>query len=469
MKKTTQILQSVIILMFTAFAFTSCVKKDYDDLSTANVDPDLQVTHTIKQLQGFATGSVGVLITSDVIVAGVVTGDDLSGNIYKKLILQQDSSGIAIQLDVTNFNTEYPTGRRVFVKCKGLYIANNGGNYELGISPTSPVGRIPAGLAPKYLVKGMWGQYIIPKVYQLNYNVPTNTLVTFNNVEFASPDYGVAYAATSPANLTFEDCNTPNPNTLILYSSTYATFALAKTPVGKGSITGVYTVYNTAGELQIRDTNDVKMTGLRCDGSTGIPTLMTLDSIRLLDPGAGNLISLPGDKKIIVTVTSNYATAMLTGAGKNIYVQDNKAGIQIRFTAAHTFAIGTKLEINVSGMELSTYSGVLQINNVPLGNATAIGTGSVTPRTTTIADININYNTWESQVVKIDNVTITGSGIYSGANTLTDATGTIELYTTSGATFASTAYPTGIVSVTGILIEYNGTKEILIRDVTDVH
>ena len=468
MKKTTQILHSVIILMFTAFAFTSCVKKDYDDLTTANVDPDLQVTHTIKQLQGFATSAVGVLITSDVIVAGVVTGDDLSGNIYKKLILQQDSSGISIQLDVTNFNTEYPTGRHVFVKCKGLYIANNGGNYELGISPTSPVGRIPAGLAPRYLVKGKWGQFITPKIYQLNDNVPTNTLVTFNNVEFAAGNNGVAYAATSPANLTLEDC-AAIPHTLILYSSTYATFALTKTPVGKGSITGIYTVYNNAGELQIRDTNDLNMKSLRCDGSTGIPTLMAMDSIRLLDPGAGNLIYLPGDKKIIVTVTSNYATLMLTGAGKNIYVQDNKAGIQIRFTAAHTFAIGTKLEINVSGMELSTYSGVLQINNVPLGNATAIGTGSVTPRTTTIADININYNTWESQVVKIDNVTITGSGIYSGANTLTDATGTIELYTTSGATFASAAYPTGIVSVTGILIEYNGTKEILIRDVTDVH
>src|SRR5205814_1394823 len=98
---------------------------------------------------------------------------------------------------------------------------------------------------------------------------------------------------------------------------------------------------------------------LRCDGSTGIPSLMQLDSIRMLDPGAGNTLSLPGDKKISVIVTSDYSTNMLTGAGKNIIVQDATAGIEVRFTAAHSFAMGTLLEINVSGQELSTFNGVL--------------------------------------------------------------------------------------------------------------
>jgi hypothetical protein len=468
MKKSIQLLRTLLILLMTSVMFSSCVKKDYDDITTANTDPNLTPTHTIKQLASFATGTVGVEITEDVIIAGIVVGDDKTGNIYKKLILQQDSSGVAVQLDISNFYTEYPVGRRIFVKCKGLYIANNGGNIELGSTPTNPVGRITAGLAPKYLVKGMWGQYLTPKVYNLSDNIPTNTLVQFNNVEFAAGDNGVAYAATSPANLTIEDC-AAIPHTLVLYSSTYATFALAKTPFGKGSIAGVYTVYSNAGELQIRDTNDVSMHDLRCDGSTGIPVLMQMDSIRMLDPGAGNLVYLPGDKKIVVTVTSNFSTNMLTGAGKNIYVQDNTAGIQIRFSAAHSFAIGTQLEINVSGMELSTFSGVLQINNVPLGNAIPLGSGTITPRIATIADINANYNTWEGQVVKIDGCTITGSGIYSGSNTLTDATAqTISLFVTSQATFANATYPTSTVSVTGILTEYNGTKEILIRDVTDV-
>ncbi len=473
MKKSIQILRLVLVLAITSFAFSSCVDKDYDDIVTANVDPNLTATHTIKQLQALAVSSVGKEITTDVIVAGVVVGDDSSGNIYKKIILQQDSSGIAISVDVSNFYTEYPVGRKVFVKCKGLFIANNSGNIELGASATNPVGRIPASLVSKYLVKGKWGQYITPAVYALDDpNIPPYTLIKFNDVEFTDADAGVAYAATSGSNLYFESCDSTIPPQ-ILYSSNYSTFALTKTPTGKGSITGVYSLYGGAGELQIRGLKDVQMTGVRCDGSTGNLVLMPLDSIRFQDNG--DTTYLPTDKKIIVTVTSNYSTAMVTS--KNAYVQDGTAGMLIRFDATHTFAVGTLLEIKVSGNELSTYTGVLQINKIPLGNASVIGTGSVTPRIATIADINanfadtINIDTWEGQLVKINNVTITGTGTYngtSGANTLNDGTGSLTLYTASSATFKSDPYPTGTVSVTGILTEYNGTIEILIRDVNDV-
>ena len=464
MKRSTQILRSAIIMMLTAVVFTSCVKKEYDDVATANIDPALTATHTIKQVQALATGATPVEITTDVIFSGIVVGDDASGNIYKQMVLQQDSSGIAIQVDVSNFNTDYPIGRRVFVKAKGLFIANDGGNYEIGISSAGIVGRIPAALLSQYLVKGKWGLSVTPKVYQIgDPAIPTNTLVKFTNVEFAPGSYGVAYAATSGSNLDIKNCA---GDILTLYSSNYSTFALERTPTGKGSITGVYTMYAGSGELQIRDLYDVDMNGVRCNGSTGQITQMPIDSVRMLDPGAGNTAVAPTDRKIKGIVTSNVATGMITA--RNIYIQDGTAGIQVRFTSNNTFAVGTEIEINITDAEISTFSGVLQLNNVPNGNAQALGSGSITPRTATIADINTNYDAWEGQLVTITGVTISGGGIYSGNNTLTDATGTITLFTSSFATFASASYPTGTVSVTGILTEYNGTKEILIRDVTDV-
>lgn len=470
MKKITQTLRSVIILLMTAIMFNACVDKDYDDLTTANVDPDLQVTKTIKELQALATtGSTGVLITTDEIIAGVVTGDDLSGNIYKKLILQQDSSGIAIQLDVSNYNTEYPTGRKVFVKCKGLYIRNDGGNFELGTSPgssNSSMGRIPANLRTKYLVKGMWGLYITPKVYTFdNPNIPTNTLVQFNDVQFDAGFTGISYATASQFNLDMIDCDS---NILILYSSQYSTFATAKTPFGKGTITGVFTMYRGEGELQIRDTNDVSMNGLRCDNSTGFPTLASLDSIRPLY--LGTPINMP-NLVINVTVISNYSTNMLGVNSRNMYAQEDSTGIQLRFDAAPTFAVGSKLEINIYGSQLSTFNDVLQLTNLNLSAVTVIGSGNITPRITTIADIISNYNSREATLVTIPDVTITGTGTYNGSagsNTLTDATGSMVLYTGSSATFKSSAYPIVPVSVTGILTQFSGTYEILIRDTTDV-
>ena len=464
MKRSTQILRSAIIMMLTAVVFTSCVKKEYDDIATANVDPALTATHTIKQVQAFATGTIPVLITTDVIFAGIVVGDDASGNIYKQMVLQQDSSGIAIQVDVSNFNTDYPIGRRVFVNAKGLYIANDGGNYEIGVYNAGIVGRIPAALLTQYLVKGKWGLSVTPAEFQIgDPAIPTNTLIKFTNVEFAPGSYGVAYAATTGSNLDIKNCA---GDILTLYSSNFSTFALQRTPSGKGSITGVYTIYNGSGELQIRDLYDVDMDGIRCNGSTGQITQIAIDSLRLLDPGAGNTAIAPTDRKIKGIVISNYATNMITS--RNLYIQDGTAAIQVRFTANNTFAVGTEIEINITDAEISTFAGVLQLNNVPNGNAQALGSGSITPRIATVADINTNYDAWEGQLMTITGVTITGTGVYSGANTLTDATGSMDLFTSTFATFATATYPTGTVSVTGILTEYNGTKEILIRDVNDV-
>lgn len=470
MKKSTSILRYAIMLFLISGIFNSCVEKEYDDIVTANVDPNLTPTHTIKELHAIALAvSEGTMveITEDIIVAGYVVGDDKTGNIYKKIILQEDSAGIAIHLDVSDFYTDYPVGRHVYVMCKGLFIINNDGNIELGIDSDTP-GRIPAGLKNKYLVKGKWGQYITPKVYTIdNPNIPTNTLVTFNNVEFKCGNNGVAYAAVSPANLDIVDCD---GNTLILYSSTFSTFALEKTPNLRGSITGVYIIYNGEGELQIRDLSDVNMTELRCDSSNGVANVVSVASIRQLYTGAGS-VTLPCNLKIHATVISDYSTNMLGTNSRNMYVQDDTTGIQLRFDATPTYPVGTRLEVNISGGELSTFNDVLQINYIPLGGVTVLGNQPATPRITTIAEIIANYDTRESTLLNIPGVTITGTGTYNGAsgsNTLTDATGSIVLYTGSAATFKNVAYPTGTVSITGILTRFNATYEILIRDTTDV-
>jgi DNA/RNA endonuclease YhcR with UshA esterase domain len=469
MKRSTQILRSIILMMFTAVMFTSCVKKEYDDLSTANVDPAITVTHSIKQLQAYATGAVGVLITEDIIIAGIVIADDASGNTYKQIILQQDSSGIAVSVDVTNFNTDYPIGRRVFVKCKGLYIANSGGNFELGTSGTDPVGRIPANLLNQYLVKGMWGLSVTPKVYDLAIaedsplDIPTNTLVRFENVEFAPGSYGKTYAPSSGSNLILNNC-TPNPAQLIVYTSNFSTFALAQSPVGNGSIQGVYILYNNDAELIMRDLYDVDMPNVRCDGTFGTTTLMPIDSVRML---LGS--NVPGGKRIKGIVTSDYSTGMLTSS--NLYLQDATGGIYIHFDDPHTFAVGTELEVIISGFPVSTYQGVLQLATVGLGYALPLSINNpVAPRIATVADLIANYNTWEGQLVKINAATISGSSTTYGfgVNFINDGTGSIQLYTSNFASFAGDTYPTDTVSITGILTQFNGTKEIIIRNTLDV-
>ena len=459
--------------MLAASLFTSCVKKEYDQPETANLDPSLTVTNTLKTLQDSAIGAAPRLITTDVIVAGVVIADDKSGNFYKEIVIQDSTAGFSIQVDQSNFNTDYPIGRRIFIKCNGLYVGkDNQGNYLLGSLNGSAVGRIPGGLLSKYIVKGQWGQYVVPKVYNVNsVGIPSNTLVRFNAVEFQSPDNMIPYANASTltsANRKITDCAN---NTITLYTSGYSTFASQLTPNGNGYVVGVMKLYNGY-ELIIRDTRDVQMTdSIRCDGSTGGLTLMSVDSLRSLFTGSS--ITTPVGKKIRGVIISDFQNGNLNS--QNIVVQDGNSGIVVRFSAAHSFPLNALVEVNISGSTLSEFRGTLQVGNLNPALCTVVGTGSVTPRIATINDIIVNFNAWESTLVKVNTATISSATgtVYSSTSTiLNDGSGSsIALFTYTTAAFGSATFPTTPVSVTGIVGEYTTTTfnpQLSMRLLSDV-
>lgn len=465
------------LIALTAASLSGCVKKDYDEPETANVDPDLTVDLTIAQLRSMAVGTAPIEITGDSIIAGIIVADDESGTFYKQMIIQDSTAGIAINLDISNYNSDYPIGRRVFIKLKGLYIANDGDdNYSLGVKDNAEIGRIPAALVSQYIIKGKWGLEVTPvavSLSTLNSNASdyTQRLIRLSGVEFASADAGVAWGgdpnSTFDNNRTVEDCSSPT-NTAIVYTSSFANFANALTPTGNGPMTAIFTIYSGDPELILRTTEDVSgMTDTRCDGTSGTLTVMSIDSVRLAY--TGTTTTAPSGKKIRGIVTSDYTNSNLVS--QNLTIQDATGAIVVRFGSSHSFTLGTEIEVNISGQELSEFNGWLQVNNVPLGNATAVGNGTVTPRTATIAQVLANYDAWESQVIKITGVTISGTGTYSGSQTLSDGSGTITMFTRTGASFSSQSYPTGTVSVTGILSEYSPstfTPQIIIRNTSDV-
>jgi hypothetical protein len=467
MKKSKQLLLLVTVILTSAFLFNSCVKKDFDDPITANVDPDITATHTIDDLKNLAPGTAPVLITTDIIIVGIVIADDQSGNFYKSIIIQDSTGGIDVQVDITNFHTDYPMGRRVFIKCKGLHVASPDGNLTLGVLTAGEIGRIPAALVQQYLVKGKWGIPVTPKLYNINdFNIPTNTLVKFESVEFQTGHDGIPYSSGSPPVRVIQDCDS---NELELYTSTFANFALTNTPTGNGDLVGVYILYSGDGELQIRDLNDVQMSGVRCDGTSGVASLMPIDSVRMIY--TGSTTHAPAGKKIKGIVISDYTTSM--SDAKNIYVQDGTAGIQVRFENAHSFAIGTELEINISGQELSTFSDVLQVNSVPNGYASSVGSGTVIPHVTTIAQARLNYDQWESQVIEFNGVFFedTTGTLYgvSGNKMISDGVDTIPMFSRFASTFSGSETPNlTSMKVTGILGEYFGRRQIMIRNLGDI-
>lgn len=108
---------------------------------------------------------------------------------------------------------------------------------------------------------------------------------------------------------------------------------------------------------------------------------------------------LPLGAKTEVVVVSNKDVSTVTNV--TAYVQDETAGLQLRFASAHGFAQGEKISLNLEGMKLSVYQDALQIDAIPLENATSVSTGNaVEAKTVALADFLANK--CEAQYVEID-------------------------------------------------------------------
>jgi hypothetical protein len=294
-----------------------------------------------------------------------------------------------------------------------------------------------------------------------------STLIKLENVQFVYCDAGRTYAdavTQYSLNRVLEDCN---GNEIILRTSGFADFANARTPTGKGTLVGVLGKYGSDYQLYIRNTDDVVMPDNRCGstGGTGSGTLTDISAIRALY--TGTTTTAPAGLKIKGTVISDRLNNNLNG--RNVYIQDATAGIVVRFQANHCFELGDQIEVVVSSQEISEFNGLRQVNNVPLENASIVSSGNtVTPRTATVAEINANFDAWESTLVRISNATISGAGgTLAGSKTVTDGTGNIVLFTANGAAFSSTTVPAGAVTITAIVTDFN-LKEIALRNASDI-
>ncbi|MBL7924271.1 MAG: hypothetical protein JNL88_08735 [Bacteroidia bacterium] len=481
------------LVAFTGIHFVSCREDDFDEPPRNGADPNLTVNMSIDSLKRMYRDSIIsfnkiITIDSNWVISGTVTADDKSGNFYKTMVIEDNTAGISIRLDQSEFHTEYPVGRRVFVKLKGLVMGDYGGLIQLGgyidNTGTSPeAAPIPLSLVDEHLIGGVYNLNPQPSVVTIlelsNTDKWQNRLIEIEDCEFDPADTAQPYADAvllQSVNRIVNDCN---GGSIIVRSSGYSSFATKLTPTGKGSIKGIFSVYNSDLQLIIRDTTDVVMDSLRCNGAGGPATLISISAVRGLY--SGTTIPINGNVYILGVVTSDRSTSNLNG--RNLFIQDATGGICVRFAANHSFNLGDSLYINIAGQSLGEFSGLLQVGtstpNVPLANATVLATGkTVSPQVVTVSQVLANMasnDSWESSLLKINNASISGAATYAGSLQITDATGTMTLYTASGATFAGAAVATGVVSITGILTDYNGTvtppntnAQLQIRNTTDV-
>jgi len=265
---------SILTVLFIAIGLSSCRKDSFDEPPINGANPDITANMTIDSLKKMYQDSIlnhagNITISKDWIINAIVVGDDQSGNLYKTMIVEDATAGIAIRLDQSEFWRSYPVGRRVFIKLKGLVIGGYKGLIQIGgyvdyTSSPASAATIPSTQISKYVFPGEWGLNPKPSVVTIadlsNLIKWQNRLVQINDVEFLPADTSQLFADAAnlvSKNRYFAACGSSSPS-LTAYTSGYSTLATQKTPNKNGSIKGIFSVYNT-GQFIIRTMEDVSM------------------------------------------------------------------------------------------------------------------------------------------------------------------------------------------------------------------
>ncbi len=350
------------VILVASISLLSACKKSFDNPPGA-ADPAIVANTSIKALKALHTSSGAYdVITSDLVISGVVVADDKSGNLYKQLYIQDATGGLQILLDATNLYGTYPVGRRIFIKCKDLCISDYNGTMELGVKATvaglPSLEGIPGNLISKYVVGGSINNPVTPIVVSQNQlgtgmqDQYLGSLIQLDGYEFG--DTTVTFSDTSvyksTVNLDIKNCAN---QTIIIRTSAYANFAGRKVPGGNGSVVAIYTTFGSTRQLILRNAEDVQFNGGRCN--------LFEEYFSSLTSADNNLdFSFPGWKNIAPNATALYKNTVFGSSGKAVKVTAFGTGLnadtawlitppialpaattpQLQFSTAYQFATG---------------------------------------------------------------------------------------------------------------------------------
>lgn len=227
----------------------SC-KKEYEIPPLTTVPTGNVIT--LDSLRNMFQGAPVRFTDQDMSVYGVITADEVDGNLYKNVYMQSGSAAINIRL--LNSGGLY-IGDSVRIYLRGTVLSKYNGMLQLDSVDTE-----------KNVVKQASGIAVEPTnidLTDLNSSLQSR-LVRINNVEFESGELGKTFADGTnqvTENRFISDCA---GNTAIVRTSGFANYANQPLPGGKGSIVVVVSEFNGDIQLYIRKLAEVNMTGPRC-------------------------------------------------------------------------------------------------------------------------------------------------------------------------------------------------------------
>ena len=211
------------------------------------------------------------LIEKPMQIKGVVTGNDIGGNIYNEVVIQDETGAFIIDIAQGGLYGYMPVGQEILVDLQGLYIGGYGKQGQIGTLYTSKSGSTYVSR----MARAVWQQHFkllgkktvtpieVTDIKQLNLDADCGKLITLRGVTISEANGTNIYAptdgsATVQANCVNRTFKGINKNSLVLRTSTYAKFANVIMPTGTVDVTGVATRYNNTWQILMRNASDVK-------------------------------------------------------------------------------------------------------------------------------------------------------------------------------------------------------------------
>jgi len=416
---------------------------------------------TVKDIKDLYTGDL-LQIADDLVFDAIVTANDISGNAYKFIYVQDETAGLKIKINQKDLYLRgYAVGQQVTIKAKDLYLGDYGGEIQLGGIYNGNIGNIEESAIYKHLFVGEENTPLEPTTVTISElsEEHVGLFVKIDALQFT--EEGVTFAEPKKTtNRSLVDCTA---NGLIVRTSGYATFAGTNVPTGNGAIYGIVNVFNGTYQLFLRDTPDfAEMNNDKCDIFASAEAI-DLSAVRALF--SGSKLAIENNVKITAVITSNGATGNIHG--QSAFAQDATGAIALRFAGTHDLALGTEVEIALMGVDLEEYNGLLQLNNIPVGNIRSTEAGTLpTPAVITLEQA--LSGAYEAMLVTIEGVEFKDiTKTYSGNNIVTDCTNELTTYVRGDATFKETQVNALKGAITGVMSKFN-TPQLYIRDAADV-
>ena len=282
MKNTINIKTTYLLIFALACTlFSSCMNGDWDEpdfngaapygnnsLTEQNV---ITIAALIKKYPNvFASTDQNKQIDEDIMIKGRITGNDVGGNIYKQVTLQDNTAAIIIAINEGGLNGYLAEGSEILVDLKGLYIGGYRKQPEIGAPYNgSSIGRMQKDIWAKHFkILGSPDASLIQpvdfKTIKDDMDANCAKLVTLKDVTFKEADGKSTFSTgTSTGNAVNQELDGYGSK-VVIRTSTYADFAAIPLPYDtvakkklKCDITGIATRYNSTWQILIRKTSDI--------------------------------------------------------------------------------------------------------------------------------------------------------------------------------------------------------------------